>query len=71
MHAGDFGLEDTAVIFNPSNLFFAAPLENHHLMETIDTHLDRLKKDPQSLYYKSMKQWTSEKVQFSLPAYIT
>lgn len=36
MHAKQFGLEDTAVIFNPSNLFFAALRERHpQLLNTI------------------------------------
>lgn len=71
MHAKKFGLEDTAVIFHPSNLFFAAP-ENKHvaLLKAIDAHLIALKRDPQSIYYQSLKRWTSEKVRFRLPAWI-
>jgi PAS domain S-box-containing protein len=68
MHAKQYGLEDTAVIFNPSNLYFAAPRgRNASLLAAIDRHLETLRQDPQSLYYQSLKRWTSEEVKFSLP----
>lgn len=71
MHAKQFGLEDTAVIFNPSNLFFAAPRERHpQLLNTIDKHLIRLRQNPQSVYYESLERWTSEKVEFALPDWV-
>ena len=71
-HARMFKLEDTAVIFNPSDLFFAAPRNAPaQLLATIDNHLLGLKRDPQSLYYQSLKRWTSEEVRFKLPAWVT
>ncbi len=71
MHAKKFGLEDTAVIFNPSDLFFAAPKGTHEeLLNAIDVHLTNLKKDTQSLYYQSLKRWISEEVRFKLPAWV-
>jgi len=71
MHARKLGLEDTAVIFNPSNLFFSAPKgTNKELLNAIDAHLINLKKDPQSIYYQSLKRWTSEEVRFKLPAWV-
>ena len=70
-HARDFGLEDTAVIFHPSNLFFASAAGRHQdLLTAIDTHLASLKKNPDSVYYQSLKTWTSEKVKFTLPLWI-
>jgi PAS domain S-box-containing protein len=70
-HAKDFDLEDTAVIFHPSNLFFAAAAGTHQdLLNAIDTHLAFLKKDPDSVYYQSLKTWTSEKVKFTLPIWV-
>jgi PAS domain S-box-containing protein len=70
MHAKKFGIEDTAVIFHPSNLFFAAPGKaSNQLLDTIDKHLLRLKKDPQSIYYRSLKRWVSEDVKFKLPVW--
>lgn len=71
MHAKKFGLEDTAIIFHPSNLFFAA-LKNapRDLLERIDFHLSNLKEDPASVYYDSLKRWTSEEVRFQLPPWV-
>jgi PAS domain S-box-containing protein len=71
MHAKKSGLEDTAVIFKPSDLFFAAPKgANQNLLDAIDARLPDLKKDPQSIYYQSLKQWTSEKIRFAVPAWL-
>jgi PAS domain S-box-containing protein len=71
LHAKEFGLEDTAIIFEPSNLFFATPKgDPQHLLEAIDRHLAELKKDPQSPYYTSLKHWTSEQVRFNLPPWL-
>jgi len=70
-HAKQFGLEDTAVIFNPSNLFFAAPQNRQKpLLDAIDGHLTRMKQDSSSPYYQSVARWTSEKVEFALPDWV-
>jgi signal transduction histidine kinase len=71
MHARKHGLEDTAVIFEPSDLFFAASKDDpKHLLDTIDRHLSTLKEDHQSVYYSSLKRWTSEEIRFRLPAWL-
>ncbi|MBU1056152.1 MAG: PAS domain S-box protein [Proteobacteria bacterium] len=71
MHAKEYGLEDTAVIFYPSNLFFAAPkATNQKILNAIDVHLINLKKDTQSIYYQSLKQWISEEVRLKLPDWV-
>ena len=71
MHAARFGLEDTAILFQPSNLFFAAPQgKNPDLLNVIDAHLDAMKQDPQSAYYRSLERWTSEQVSYRLPAWV-
>ncbi len=70
-YARSFGLEDTAVIFHPTTLFFAAPRRGaKELLETIDEYLSKLKKDPQSIYYQSLKQWLSEEVRFRIPTWV-
>jgi len=85
MHAKKMGLVDTSVIFDPSDLFFAASKgepdnpedlffvapENDSglLLAAIDRHLSDLKKDYQSVYYRSLKRWTSDEVQFKLPSW--
>ncbi len=71
MHAEKYGLEDTAVIFSPTNLFYAAQRGNNApLLSAIDARLARLKQEPHSLYYQSLKRWTAEKIHFALPAWV-
>jgi signal transduction histidine kinase len=71
MYAKKFGLEDTAVIFHPTDLFFAAPKNApKQLLATLDRHISNLKKEPQSIYYKSLKRWISEEVRFKFPAWL-
>lgn len=86
MHAKQFGLTDTAVVFEPSDLYFAAakpspsrPISRFisksgtdpaALLAVIDRHLKELKTDPQSLFYESLKRWTAEEVRFQLPDWI-
>jgi signal transduction histidine kinase len=70
-HAKEFGLEDTSVIFEPSDLFFAATKNDpKRLLDDIDNHLSVLKKDSKSMYYESLKRWTSEEVRFKLPVWL-
>jgi signal transduction histidine kinase len=71
VQANKMGLEDTAVIFHPTRLFFAAPREAlDDLLKTIDKHILELKKDPHSIYYRSLTRWTGEKIAFQFPAWI-
>jgi len=71
MHAKKFGLEDTSVILEPSDLFFAAPKNaDRQLLDAIDRHLMAMKQDHTSAYYASLKKWTEEKVSFKLPAWL-
>lgn len=61
VHAHRYRLEDTAVIFNPTRLFFATTEgRNPHLLAAIDIHLREMKEDPGSVYYSSLRRWTSE-----------
>ena len=70
-HAKAFGLEDTAVVFSPSNLFFAAPKgQGAQLLAAIDRNLTHLKKNPKSVYYNALERWTSVPVRFSLPPWV-
>lgn len=70
-HAKKYGLVDTAVVFEPSALFFAAPKNDPGwLLGAIDRRLADLKKDPQSAYYESLKHWTSEEVAFQIPVWL-
>ena len=71
MHAATVGLENTAVIFDPSDLFFAARQgDPRNLGAAVDRHLAVLKKDAESVYYASLRRWTSEDIDFSLPLWL-
>ncbi|MFH1153332.1 MAG: ATP-binding protein [Pseudomonadota bacterium] len=72
MKAPGSGLEDTAIIFNPTRLFFAAPpgRADPALLAAIDRHLVRLKENHRSVYYTSLARWTSQEVAFVLPTWV-
>lgn len=70
MHARKAGLEDTSVVFEPANLFAAGIGANQQLLDKIDMHLSDLKQDSQSIYYRSLNRWTSEKVRFEVPFWL-
>ena len=71
VHARKAGLEDTAVVFDPADLFFAAPLDApQDLRQAIDRHLKELRQDSRSVYYTSLKKWTSEDVAFRVPMWV-
>ncbi len=70
-HARKRGLADTAIIFHPSDLFFAAPKNApKSLLERIDADLTDMKSDTGSSYYRSLKKWTSAEVHFDLPTWL-
>lgn len=70
-YARTFGLEDTAVIFHPTTLFFAGPKRGSgELLNTLDDYLITLKKDPKSIYYQSLKRWVAEEVPFRIPTWV-
>ncbi len=53
-----FKVEKTSILFNPIKLFFATPRgKNAEIRATIDRHLSRLKKDKNSIYYRSLDNW--------------
>lgn len=71
MHADQYDLSDTAVIFNPTNLFFAAQKgDPKELLPRIDVHLEEMKKEPNSAYYEAVQKWTSQEVDFELPQWV-
>ncbi len=70
-NAGKYGLEDTAVIFNPNRLFFAAPKgKNTELLKVIDKNLVQFKKNSNSVYYRSLRHWTSEEIIPAFPMWL-
>jgi hypothetical protein len=70
-HAREYGIADTAIIFNPARLFFAAPKTgNPALLDAVDRNLVQFKKDPDSIYYRSLRHWTSEKMDLGVSMWI-
>lgn len=70
-NAGQYGLEDTAIIFSPSKLFFAAPKQGHDAMlAAIDRHLIEFKNHPDSVYYRSLRRWTVDDVRATTPPWL-
>jgi signal transduction histidine kinase len=71
VHAKKFKLEDTAIIFNPTKLFFAFTKPGDAaLMKAVDDSILQMKEDPESKYYQALKRWTSEKFEFTLPVWM-
>ena len=70
-HISGSSLEDTAIIFSPTRLYFAGPPGGDPArLAAIDRQLARLKQDPASIYYRSLQRWTSEEVGFRLAKWI-
>jgi PAS domain S-box-containing protein len=70
-HAAAAGLEDTAIIFSPSRLHFAAPKKgNLALLNAIDRHLAAFKKDSTSVYYTSLHRWTGDEARPATPTWL-
>lgn len=70
-NAARHGLEDTAIIFSPSKLFFAAPKQGHGAMlAAIDRHLIGFKKSSDSVYYRSLRRWTVDDVRAATPSWL-
>ena len=71
MHAKKFGLEDTSILFEPSDLYYTSTKgDPKKLLPVLDRSLADLKANPQSIYYSSLKEWTFEKVRFKLPQWV-
>lgn len=71
VHQRTFDLEDTAIIFSPTRLFFAAPKSGRTaLLAAIDTNLVRMKGNPTSDYYNALGRWTSERVGPRVPVWL-
>lgn len=57
-HCHPYGLQATAIEFNPSTLFYAvAKGRNGDLLQSIDRHLDRWISQPGSTYYSTLGHW--------------
>lgn len=70
-NAARYGLQDTAIIFSPSQLYFAAPLRGDpSVLQALDRHLRSYKRDSDSLYYRSLRRWVAGEVRTAWPPWL-
>lgn len=72
---GDYKVVKTAIIFQPSQLYFAFPKDGAstpYLIEKIDRNIKILKQDNNSVYYRSLDKWLAVKssVKPVIPAWL-
>jgi len=54
----DFDINKTSIILSPQKIHFAVPKgENKAIIDALDLHLRKLKKDKGSIYYQSINKW--------------
>lgn len=56
----DFNLVKTSIVFQPSSLYFAFPKDSSltpYLIERIDSHIQLLKVNEDSIYYQALANW--------------
>ncbi|MCK2095580.1 ATP-binding protein [Thauera aromatica] len=71
-YAPGFGLEDTAVMFSPVQLYFAMRKgSDPALLAAIDRQLVALKKDHDSAYFRSLRRWAVEAPRVVLPPWLS
>jgi PAS domain S-box-containing protein len=70
-NASRLGLQDTAVIFAPARLYFAAPKGTDPArLAAIDRQLLALKQDVTSVYFRSLRNWSGEEASPGLPRWL-
>lgn len=70
-NAQRYGLQDTAIIFAPSKLFFAAPAQGRTtLLAMLDAELRAFKSQSDSIYYRSLRRWAVDEVRAVTPSWM-
>jgi len=62
-HSGGFGLVETPIVFQPSQLYFAFPKDGEltsHLIAVTDHHIRTLRETSGSVYYQSLATWFAQ-----------
>jgi hypothetical protein len=71
MHAPLYDLVNTGIVFEPSDLFFAAPEDSQpEILEAIDRHLKSYKSNATSPYYQILKNWSTAEQRFVIPSWV-
>ncbi|TVQ70721.1 MAG: EAL domain-containing protein [Oceanospirillales bacterium] len=67
-HANQYNLEPTAIIFQPAQLYFTAPLNNDNTyLERIDFWITQWIDDADSPYQQVLQGWQTQKTVFVIP----
>ena len=64
-HESDYEVERTSIIFQPARMQFAFPKDSNltpYLVEKIDAHMKKLKKDKGSVYFQALEKHIGSKV---------
>ncbi len=70
-HENEYNVARSTIICCPRNLYFAVPRnKNQDLIKKIDQHLHQLKRDDQSIYYKSLIKWIEGISPWKFPAWL-
>jgi len=70
-NAQRFVVRQTSMIFNPIQVHFASPRgKNIPLLSALNTHLSKLKNDPQSIYYQSLEKWFGKQERQVIPDWL-
>ncbi len=68
MHASDYGVVVTSVIFEPVELKYAVKKNlPDYILQIVDNYVKKFKKDRKSVYYRSIDKWISGKGAHFLP----
>ena len=71
MKAREFRLKESPLVFQPSTLFFVSQKgSNADLLDAIDKSLSKIKKDPNSIYFQSLRHWTPEAQSWGMPSWL-
>jgi len=67
----NYELTKTPIVLNPSSLFFAtAQGLNPELLDAIDRNLEEWRSQPDSLYYRTLTEWSEKPPEPVVPRYI-
>ncbi|MFO7602606.1 MAG: EAL domain-containing protein [Gammaproteobacteria bacterium] len=71
VNAEQYGLVETGIIFNPINMHYASPRNQHGaILRAIDLSLGDFKADKNSIYYTSLQHWMGGTTPRPLPAWL-
>ncbi len=71
-HISEYDLEDTAVIFSPTKLYFAArPNIGSVIPSALDRWLKVMKVNRESAYFQSLEKWTSQEYPPVIPGWLS